>query len=361
MCIITILHCTPCELREDMPEEGLIITKDWHAQLLVNLDCEGIPFKRCVNAINSALSNGRSDTMYLRCRNVEVKHMAVEKDICYRCSTRRRIQSLIAVRKLYEEQTAAWRNEERRDTEAAKDLRKSIRESSRSIPKSGTKILSGATAASLTARREFIISKMESWESCLERQILQRELANAKEADKQAILADEAETKEKRKQERLASVQQRLSRLNRLQRAPVLEENTEQAFGNEQSPRPSSLQDIPTSPKRPSPAMPLIVSSDMTSPSRFKTRSRTIGVASAIKNHSFGDRIAVGADTASAASSASVQGFSTLRAEASEFASLGGLPSSLKTGSLRAQAPVFTPLRHAPPTEPQMMRAPTAP
>jgi len=361
MCVITILHCTPCKFRQDMPEEGLIIKKDWHAQLLVNLDCETIPFKRCVNAINYTLSNGRSDTMYPRCRNVEVKHMLVKKDICYRCWTRRRLQKMLTVRKLYEEQTATWRNEERRNTEATNDMRRSIRESSQRIFTTGTERLSGAMASSLTARRDSVSPTKESWKSCLERQILQREIAKAKEAEKQAKLAEEAEAKERRTRERLASVQQRLSRLNRPERSPVIEENSEQGLDDEQVPESSSLQDTTASSETPSPVMPLVVSSDMASRYKVKARSRTLGITSAINGADLGERTSVDTATRPTAGSATVRGFSTLRAEAPEFASLRGLPPSLKAGSLRAQASEFKPLRHAPPTEPKMMRAPIVP
>jgi hypothetical protein len=361
MCIITILHCTPCKLRQDMPEEGLIIKKDWHAQVLVNLDYNTVPFKRCVDATNYALSNGRSDTMYPRCRNVEIRHMAVKSNICYRCSTRRRIQNLITMRKLYEQQTAIWRNEERRDTEAVNDMRMSIRESLRTIFTSGTERLSGATASSLTVRRDSIIPMTESWESCLERQILQREAAKAKQAEGQAKLAKEAKAKEKRTRERLASVQQHLSELNTMEHSSVMEGDPGQGPDYERFPRLRSSQDPSASPKRPPPAMPLIVSSDMAGRHRFKARPRTLGVTSALKSHASDEMASVDTTKRTAHSSASVGGISTLRAEAPEFASLRGLPPSMRIGPLRAKAPEFKPLRHAPPTEPQMMRAPTAP
>lgn len=170
MCIITILHCTPCKLRQDIPEEGLIVKKDWNTQLLVNLDCETIPLKRCVNAMNYAFSNGRSDTMYPRCRNVEVKHMAAKSDVCCRCSTRWRIQKSIVVRKSNEQRTTTWRNEEGRETKAVNDMRRSIRESSRGIFMIGTKRLSGATVSSLAVRDDSVSPTKEILESCLERQ-----------------------------------------------------------------------------------------------------------------------------------------------------------------------------------------------
>lgn len=361
MCIVTILHCTPCKFRQDMPAEGLIIKKDWHAQLLVNIDCDNIPFRRCVNATNHALSNGRSDTMYPRCRNVEVKHMPVKKDICYRCSTRRRIQKLIAVRKVYEQQTATWRDEGRRDTEAMNDTRRSIRESSRRILTTGNERISGVTASSIIARHDSISLTSESWDSCLERQILQREIAKAKEAERQARLAEEAGVKKKRAQDRLAAVQQRLIRMNRLGHFPIMQENAEQGLDNEQVPGPGPLQDAPASPKRPSSAMPLIVSSDMADRHAFKVRFPTLGVTSATKSNGFDGTASDYTAMVSAAGSASVRGFSALRAEAPEFASLRGILQSSRTSSLRAQAPEFKPLRHTPPVEPRMMRAPTAP
>jgi hypothetical protein len=344
-----------------MPEEGLIITKHWHAQLLANLDSDTIPFKRCINAINHALSNGWSDTMYPRCRNVEVRHMAVTKEICFRCSTRRKIQSLIAMRKLYEEQSATWRNEERVDTKAVNDMRRSIRESSRSICTRGTGRNTCATAG-LTAIFAPVPPMMGSWESCLERQTQQRELAKPKEAERTMKLPDDEESKEKRKQARLISVRQCLARANRLRYSSVLKEDAEQgsAGQSKQVSQPSSSQDAVASPEKPSPAVVTRVFANPLNSNAFVVRVHTTDFASAEVSLS-GEEPSVGAAMRPVADSASVGAVSTLRAEATEFASLRGFPSPLRTGFLRAEASEFKPFQYAPPAEPRMMRAPTAP
>ncbi|KAF1927938.1 uncharacterized protein M421DRAFT_92785 [Didymella exigua CBS 183.55] len=359
MCVITILHCTPCKSRQDIPEEGLIITRDWHARLLVNLDNDNIPFKRCIDAINHALSNGRSDTMYPRCRNVEVKHMAVTKDICFRCSARQKIQNFTNMRKLYEKQSVAWRNEERSNIEAVNDMRSLIRESPRLIPVTERDRASCTTVGFLTARLAPVTPVTESWEYCLERQIQQRELAKRKEAEK----AEDKLKKAKRKQARLISVQQCLARANRLRHTSAMEENAEQssASRSEQVSRPGSLQDVPASHNELSPAADTRVLSGSPSWNTFVRKFHTTGRTSAIQTDLSGKDHSTDATMRPVAGSAWVRVFFSLRGDAPEFASLRGCPSSLKGGSLRAEAPEFRPLRETPPTEPRMMRAPSAP
>lgn len=390
MCVITILHCTQCKLRQDMAEEGLIITKDWHAQLLVSLDPETIPFKRCIEALNHGLSSSRSNTTeYPRCRMIEVKHMCVKKSICFRCSTRRKIQNLITIRKVYEEQSATWRRDERRDPEAVNDMRRSIRESLRSITTTRRERVCCATADLLTTKIAPVTPMMTSWEACLEMQIFQRELTKAKDAEKRAKLAEEKEKEDQRKQARLSSVQQGLARINRLRTSPAMEGDTEQSSSSrrEQPLRlqivrtvrmvtsgvdhgfdemvpsqvpesvsgPSSLQDTPASPEVPPPAMTTTVFSGLPRSNKAIARFHTVGPASAIKVHLSGEDSSIGAAMRPVAGSATLPGTSTLRAEAPEFASLRGFPA------MRAEAPEFKPLQQAPPTEPRMMRVPTAP
>lgn len=289
--------------------------------------------------------------------------MMIKSDICYRCSTRRRIQSLIAVRRLHEQRTATWRYEERSNIEAMHDMGRSIRESSQRIFSVGNGKLASATASSLVARRDSISPTVESWEYYLERQVLQRDLANAKETKRLAMLAEEAEAegKEKRTQERLASIQQHLSRLHKPECSAIMVGNADKGPESEQVSRSSSSQGALISSKRPSVAKPSMLSSEMGSRYRSEVRPYTLGIIPFADSAYCGQEISVGAAMRPVDGSSSVRGFSSLRAEAPEFTSLKALSPLPSTSSMRAQAPEFRPLRHAPPSEPQMMRAPTAP
>lgn len=226
MCVITILHCTPCKFRRDMPEEGLIVTKTWYTQLLASLDLESIPLRRCVEARIHALSISRSHTMeYPRCRNVEVKHLIVTEDVCFRCSTLRKIQTLTYVRRLYEDQCAMWKENERRDAQFVSNIRRSIRDSPRSILVTKKEAVGAAHSLLTAVKVDPVMPLLESWAHCLEKQLQQRKLAKAKEAERLAK-AEEGEQKEKRKAARLASVQRYLARMNRLSHCSPTKDDT---------------------------------------------------------------------------------------------------------------------------------------
>lgn len=365
MCVVTVLHCSPCKIRKDMPEEGLIITRDWHTQLLVNLDTDTIPFKRCIDAINHALSDGRSDLTYPRCRNVKVKHMVVTSNVCFRCTTRRKIQNLIAMRKLHEEQFATWQNEKHGNTETVNDLRRSIRESPRATPTAGRERVDCAAADLLTTTIASTQPMVESWERSLERQIQQRELAKTMEAERQAKLTnDDDEKREQRKQARLNSVYQCLARANRLRHAPSREDDTDHSWSNRGKPgvvsRQVSPQESPALPTKPTTMATTMTTS---SPSRSCTsvdRFHRPGLTSGVKIHLSDEDDSVGSTVHPVDGSVLVR-LSSLRPEAPVFNSIRICRPSLWTGSLRAEAPAFKPLRQAPPIAPRMMRAPIAP
>jgi hypothetical protein len=382
--VVQYTHCN-CHAREDDEGDGFIVTREWYNRLLIDHDT--VPFERCTQAKCVELSPSQSHTVeFPRCKNVQVKTICVAGEVCFACLMHQRSKDQAAqcrvleaeYRELWERMRTAFgarQSFHNRYTGAkrsatlrsptTRNVWQSIKESPQLDEKAKDK--RGHFVDTLrdlrTTRLKFTEPQSVSWEEILEEQIAHRE---AKKEGKSGIGPEgvpDGKMKEEStaKKDKVSAVRKILASLNKA-RVPQEPAQTEGVASV-----PPVCEELETS--------SLVVQDP---PQRFRLGSKKTTRIGAVpgstsaswKSTQQGDKIEV----INGVSSSTPRAFNTLP-RATKPISRYSDPSMTVTTSPEANAPSssqihstlsarateFKPFVQPPPTEPRIMRAPTAP
>ncbi|KAJ8109447.1 hypothetical protein OPT61_g7452 [Boeremia exigua] len=355
MCKITILQYPRCgcDARDGNDGDGFIVTKRWHNRLL--LDHAFVPFERCLQAKYFALSKSKSHTAeFSRCADVQVKNIRFEEEVCFRCLMDQRskeraatIRALLAEHRSFSARYAATKEPATEDAESNGRIWQSIRAPRQLETEWKTKRqgLIG-TAKDLGVKQFTSVREMAAnWEDRLKSQLDSRERKSEKRVEHRVeATSSDSKTHEKRKQARLAYLQLHLAHANSQILCLESEEDASPALDKEEKEQDLYTQRLPVRRLR-------IVRPEKRSSS--KTRATAMVSTQAVQ----------GADIPRAPLAlmkTSPQDVCVPKSDATSRPIVKSAPSKDST-VLSVEAPNFKPFRQPPPTEPQLMRAPTAP
>lgn len=390
MCKLTILHYTRCNCnaQDGNGGDGFILTKGWHDRLF--LDRDAVPYERCLRAKSSALRTSMSSTMeFSPCRDARVKNIRFEEEVCFRCLMHRRskqradeIRALFVEWESFSGRYATTRESADRDATLNKGIWQSIRASPR-FDKTWKDERQRFVGTIGDLRATQFESAKADWELRLERQIVSR----AKTAEKQIGLeaekpcAEEKEQEGKKKQAILACLQLRLAQANTRAVSPVTEEKEDESplAEDKEKEQTAVSEEIPeqrlriaptasTSSCGLGPRLDAMVSARMLQSLHEEESPEPLPNPSGRST----PEIIVAHPSVRPGTNELVVGSRTARPIAAikivapeDLASNGDKARPVvKPASSQALSPdvlEFTPFKQAPPTEPKMMRVPTAP
>lgn len=382
MCKLTILKYTQCncDARDGNNGGGFIVTKDWHNRLPLDLDA--IPFERCTQVLLHTLSPGQSNTMeFPRCRDVQVTTVCFEGEVCFRCLMDRRskeraaeIRALLAEHRSFAARYVSTKESASAQAESTRGLWQSIRASPR-----GRQNFADTIRDVRTMQLSSVEDAPESWEHVLGKQIACRDSKKEKKVLEAALMCTNAgqEQEKKRRQSKLDDLLRRLAQVNKRAVSTILEELEQSPSEHSDMEKSSPLHQAPirklriarlkASPSQTTPLFSLTVptrttkgeskgnstSQTFTSASdSIQDASRNIHAAHNVyeKARTIGHSATVKMGRSIGLRSCSDKGYPTHRS------------NSLQAPShLSAEVAEFKPFVKPPPTEPRMMRAPTAP
>ena len=389
MCKYVVLQYTQCNCRERDGNggdgDGFLITKSWYNRL--PLDHDTVPFKRCTQAKCFELSPSQLHTVeFQRCEHVQVKTIHVAEQVCFACLMHRRSMDRAAhcraleaeYRELQEKMRTAFGERQSFHTRytgairsatlraaSTRNMWQSIRKSpqldEKAIDKRGHFV---DTLRDLrTTRLKSTESESASWEGILEKQIAHREAKKERKSGKGPAEVPDGRKKEEStaKQDRVSAVKKFLISLNKV-RVP------------QEPARSESVASVPPVCEEPDTSSPVV--QDL--PPRLRLGpKKTAGTGALPDSTSTSWKGAQQEDNIEAidgSSSGIPLAFSTLPRATKPISRYSdpaltvtpspgaNAPNSSQIHStLSAKAAEFKPFAQAPPTEPRMMRAPTAP
>jgi hypothetical protein len=387
MCKYVVLQYTQCNchIRESNEGNGFIVTREWYNRLTVDHDT--VPIERCTQAKCFELSPNQLHTVeFPRCKNVQVKTIRVAGQVCFACLMHRRSMDRAAhcrtleveYRKLQEKMRTAFGERQSFQTcytgaiksatlraAPASKLWQSIRESPQLGEKAKDK--GGCFVDTLRDLRTTRLKSTEpgsaSWEEILEKQIAHREAKKERKSGKGPAGVPNGKMKEEStaKQDRVSAVKKFLVSLNKAQ-VPQEPAQTE------------SVASVPPVCEKPETSSPVV----QDPPPRLRLGpKKTAGTGALPDSMSTSWKGAQQEDNIEAidgSSSGIPLAFSTLPRATKPISRYSdptltvtpshgaNAPSSPQMHStLSAKAAEFKPFVQPPPTEPRMMRAPTAP
>lgn len=393
MCKLTILLYTQCNCgpRDGSYEEGFIVTKDWYNRLFLNLDSGAVPFERCKQATFFTLSPNRSNTMeFPRCHNVQIKNIRLEGQLCFRCFTRReifkrteKIKTLHAERKLLRRRFDALEKAEVKDAEFTRTMRHTMKKSPQFDKRTEEQKFHGTKAELSPVKFGSVNGMAADWETDLLKQLACQKLAKEKCAEKKTgeVPDEEKEQEERKKRDRLASFQRRLAVVNQRAASPLAEEDERpppyEETEKDPFPQEKPLQrfriarSVRRVPSGTGPTLDLMVpvnvvhdmheESSADNASAPTESSTTVAITTQVLDKPCPTHAVVKYRTVS--DGRAIDSGSRVTEERTGAASSTIVEAASNRGftAAAAEAPEFRPFQRPPPTEPRIMRAPTAP
>lgn len=232
MCSLTILQYTrcSCNARDGNDGDGFIVTKDWHRRLA--LDRDAVPFERCMEAKLHAMDPTQSSTLeFARCKNIQVTTIRFEGEVCFRCLMHQRgkeraekIRTLLAEHKSFAARYAATKESAAAQAEPSREIWQSMR-----LPSQRDRSLVDTIRDVRAIWLQPLDQGTEGWERVLEKQLACRDLKRERNAQNavKASFRESQELLKKRIQFKLLDLQERLTQANKRAVSPILEEKGE--------------------------------------------------------------------------------------------------------------------------------------